>query len=271
MSKPRILIKYGGNAMINPQLQQEIAAQIFKLQEAGFEVIMVHGGGPFINKALEKAAIQSQFVDGLRVTEAIAFAEIQKALIGEVNADLISMLNQNKLKAVGLSGKDAGMVQAIKYQHKSADGSIVDLGLVGEITHIDNSLITILCEAGYVPVVACVADGVDGTSYNINADTFAGKLAAAVNADQLIVLTDVDGLFLNYPDPASIIHELNESAVKEHMGTTIQGGMIPKIQSCMLALKEGVKKAIILNGTKPEQIAKYVIDNEKIGTTLTLQ
>lgn len=270
MSKQRILIKYGGNAMINPQLQQEIAAQIFKLQEAGFEVIMVHGGGPFINKALEKAAIKSQFVDGLRVTEATAFAEIQKALIGEVNADLISTLNHNNLKAIGLSGKDAGMVQAKKYQHKSSDGSLVDLGLVGEITEIDDTLINLLCQAGYVPVVACVADGADGTSYNINADTFAGKLAAAVNADQLIVLTDVDGLFLNYPDPESIIHELNEKAVKEHMGTTIQGGMIPKIQSCMLALQEGVQKAIILNGTKPKQIADYVINHEKIGTTLTL-
>lgn len=270
MSKQRILIKYGGNAMVSPQLQQEIAAQIFKLHKAGFEVIMVHGGGPFINKALEKAAIKSQFVDGLRVTEAIAFAEIQKALIGEVNANLISVFNQNQLRAIGLSGKDAGMVRAEKYQHKAADGSIVDLGLVGEITNIDNSLINLLCEAGYVPVVACLADGLDGLTYNVNGDTFAGKLAAAVDADQLIVLTDVDGLFLNYPDPSSIIHELDENAVNEHMGTTIQGGMIPKIQSCMLALKEGVGKAIILNGTKPEQIAKYVIGNEKIGTTLTL-
>ncbi len=270
MSKQRILIKYGGNAMISPQLQQEIAAQIFKLQEAGNEVVMVHGGGPFINKALEKAAIKSQFVDGLRVTEAIAFAEIQKALIGEVNADLISTLNQNKLKAVGLSGKDGGMVQAKKYQHQSADGSKVDLGLVGAITLIDDSLINLLCSAGYVPVVACVADGTDGTSYNINADTFAGKLAAAIHADQLIVLTDVDGLFLRFPDPESIIHELNEAAVKEHMGSTIQGGMIPKIQSCMLALNEGVRKAIILNGTKPAQISEYVIENKKIGTTLTL-
>ncbi|WP_425637036.1 acetylglutamate kinase [Algoriphagus yeomjeoni] len=270
MSKQRILIKYGGNAMINPQLQQEIAAQIFKLQDAGFEVVMVHGGGPFINKALEKAAIKTQFVDGLRVTEAVAFAEIQKALIGEVNADLISLLNQNNLKAVGLSGKDARMVRAKKYQHKSSDGSLVDLGLVGEITDIDSTLINNLCQAGYIPVVACVADGADGISYNINADTFAGKLAAAVKADQLIVLTDVDGLFLNYPDPDSIIHELDEKAVQKHMGSTIQGGMIPKIQSCMLALKEGVQKAIILNGTKPEQIAGYVINHEKIGTTLTL-
>lgn len=270
MSKQKILIKYGGNAMINLQLQQEIAAQIFKLQEAGFEVIMVHGGGPFINKALEKAAIKSHFVDGLRVTEAIAFEEIQKALIGEVNANLISLLNQNKVKAVGLSGKDAGMVQAKKYRHKSADGSIVDLGLVGEITNIDDSLINLLCKSGYVPVVACVADGLDGTSYNINADTFAGKLAAAVNANQLIVLTDVDGLFLNYPDPESIIHKLNEGEVKAHLGSTIHGGMIPKIQSCILALKEGVKKAIILNGTKPEQISEYIIDNQNIGTTLTL-
>lgn len=270
MSKQRILIKYGGNAMINPRLQQEIATQIFKLQQVGIEVIMVHGGGPFINKALEKAAIKSQFVDGLRITEAIAFAEIQKALIGEVNANLISALNQNKIKAIGLSGKDAGMVQAKKYWHKQADGSSVDLGLVGDITNIDDRLINLLCEAGYVPVVACVADGADGTSYNINADTFAGKLAAAVNADQLIVLTDVDGLFLNYPDPDSIINELNESSVKGHMDTTIQGGMIPKIRSCMLALNEGVKKAIILNGTKPAQISEYVIENKKIGTTLTL-
>lgn len=271
MSKQRILIKYGGNAMINPQLQHEIAAQIFKLQEAGFEVIMVHGGGPFINKALEKAAIKSQFVGGLRVTEAIAFAEIQKALIGEVNANLISTLNQNNLKAVGLSGKDARMVKAKKYQHRSTDGNVVDLGLVGEIMEIDDSLINLLCQAGFVPVVACIADGTDGHSYNINGDTFAGKLAAAVHADQLIVLTDVDGLFLNYPDPDSIIHELKGPAVKSNMGSTIQGGMIPKIQACMLALEEGVNKAVILNGTKPEQISNYVIDHQGIGTTLTLK
>ncbi|MEP0712965.1 acetylglutamate kinase [Algoriphagus sp.] len=271
MSKQRILIKYGGNAMVNPQLQQEIAAQIFKLHKAGFEVILVHGGGPFINKALEKAAIKSQFVDGLRVTEAIAFAEIQKALIGEVNANLISTLNQQKLKAVGLSGKDAGMVQAKKYQHQSSDGQEVDFGLVGEITRIDNFLVNLLCEAGCVPVVACIADGADGHSYNINGDTFAGKLAAAVHAEQLIVLTDVDGLFLNYPDPESIIKTLNEDEVRSHMGSVIQGGMIPKIQSCLLALNEGVKKAIILNGTKPQQLSDYVIDNQKIGTTITLK
>ncbi|WP_373400402.1 acetylglutamate kinase [Algoriphagus halophilus] len=271
MSKQRILIKYGGNAMVNSDLQEEIATQIFKLQQAGFEVIMVHGGGPFINKALEKAAITTQFVDGLRVTEKNAFAEIQKALIGEVNADLISTLNKNNLKAIGLSGKDAGMVQAKKLQHTSANGQLVDLGLVGEITEIDEGLLETLCDADYVPVVACIADGPDGLSYNINADTFAGKLAAAVKADQFIVLTDVDGLFLNYPDPDSIIHELNESQVNEYMGKAIQGGMIPKIQSCVLALKEGVKKSIILNGTKPQQIADYAIKGKQIGTTLTLK
>ncbi|UZD22016.1 acetylglutamate kinase [Algoriphagus halophytocola] len=270
MSTQRILIKYGGNAMINPQLQQEIAAEIFKLQQAGNEVVMVHGGGPFINKALEKAAIKSHFIDGLRVTEELAFAEIQKALIGEVNANLVSTLNHHQLKAVGLSGKDAGMVSAKKYEHTTAEGEAVDLGLVGEITEIDGSLINMLCASGYVPVVACIADGSNGESYNINADTFAGKLASALNVDQMIVLTDVDGLFLNYPDPESIIHELDEEAVNQHMGSTIKGGMIPKINSCVLALKEGVKKAIILNGTRPEQIANYVVHNQRIGTTLTL-
>jgi acetylglutamate kinase len=271
MSNQRILIKYGGNAMINPQLQKEIASQIFKLQQAGFEVIMVHGGGPFINKALEKAAITSKFIDGLRVTEAEAFSEIQKALIGDVNANLISVLNHQKIKAVGLSGKDAGMVRAEKYEHLDATGQRVDLGLVGEITSVDDALINLLCREGYVPVVACIADSIDGQTYNINADTFAGKLASALKVNQLIVLTDVDGLFLEYPDPESIIHQLDEEAVNTHMGTTIQGGMIPKIKSCMLALKQGVGKAIILNGTKPEQITAYAIDKKQIGTTLTLK
>lgn len=271
MSKRRILIKYGGNAMVNPELQHAIAKQIFKLQHVGFEVIMVHGGGPFINKALEKAAIKSQFVDGLRVTEVPAFIEIQKALIGEVNANLISTLNFNKVKAVGLSGKDAGMVKAKKYHHFTANGDAVNLGLVGEITEIDETLINTLCKAGFVPVVACIADGPDGESYNINADTFAGKLAAAIHADQFIVLTDVDGLFLKFPDPNSIIRELNEIEVQKHMGSTIQGGMIPKIQSCVEALKEGVGKSIILNGTKPDQITSYAIDEKRIGTTLTLK
>ncbi|MBN3580991.1 acetylglutamate kinase [Algoriphagus aestuarii] len=270
MSNQRILIKYGGNAMINPDLQNEIAKQLVKLQQSGFEVIMVHGGGPFINKALEKASIESHFVEGLRVTEQLAFSEIQKALIGEVNANLISTLNKNQLKAVGLSGKDAGMVKAKKYKHLNAAGEEIDLGLVGEITDINTELLDTLCNAGYVPVVACIADGPEGQSYNINADTFAGKLAAAVQADQFLVLTDVDGLFLNYPDPSSIIFQLNEAQVNEHMGSVITGGMIPKIKSCVLALREGVHKSIILNGTKPEQISSYVVDGNQLGTTLTL-
>lgn len=270
MSKQRILIKYGGNAMINSELQEEIAKQIFKLQQAGFEVIMVHGGGPFITNALEKASIKSQFVDGLRVTEESAFIEIQKALIGEVNSNLVTTLNKNQLKAIGLSGKDAGMVQAEKYIHQSADGRELDLGLVGQIVDIDKTLLDILCAEGYVPVVACVADDTQGCSFNINADTFAGKLAAAIKADQMIVLTDVDGLFRNFPDPTSIIHELNENQVSDYMGEIITGGMIPKIESCVLALHEGVEKAIILNGTKPQQIAEYIIDGNKIGTTITL-
>ncbi len=273
MGAKRILIKYGGNAMINQNLKRKIADQVFKLTQSGFQVVLVHGGGPFINKALQEARIISEFHEGQRKTTPEAFAHIEKTLIGEVNADLVAVFNAAGLNAVGLSGKDGQTVTAEKFLMESKDknGHVhsVDLGQVGKVEKVDPSLLNLLLDNGYTPIITCIASDGKGTSYNINGDTFAGKVAGAIKADQYIVLTDVDGLFADFPNPDSIIAELNLSDLQKHYGSTVQGGMIPKISSCEAAVRSGVKKAVILNGTKPEQLTQYILKNESLGTTLT--
>jgi acetylglutamate kinase len=273
MDAKKILIKYGGNAMINQKLKSEIANQVLQLTQRGFRVVLVHGGGPFINKALKEADIVSEFYEGQRITTPKAFSFIERTLIGEVNTDLVSAFNAAGLKAVGLSGKDGQLVLARKYWPESndADGNSgpVDLGQVGKVEKVDPTLLQLLLENGYTPILTCIASNSSGESFNINGDTFAGEIAAALQVDQFIVLTDVDGLFAKYPDPKSIVSSLTLTDLENHYGSTIQGGMIPKIQSCESAVRSGVKKAIILNGTKPEQLTHYLLKNEPIGTTLT--
>ena len=273
MQSKKLLIKYGGNAMTNQSLKSEIAKQVMVLSQEGYQVILVHGGGPFINKALKAADIQSEFFDGQRKTTSEAFLHIEKTLIGEVNTDLVGIFNQVGLKAVGLSGKDGNSVTAVKYFHETKDGKgnpiRVDLGQVGRVDTVDTSLLDLVLSGGFTPIMTCIANDKDGTGYNINGDTFAGQIAAALKVDQYILLTDVDGLFSNYPDPKSIIRELRLSDLSQHYGSTIQGGMIPKIKSCEEAVVAGVRKAVILNGTQPDQLRRYILENESLGTTLT--
>lgn len=272
MQTKKLLIKYGGNAMTNQSLKSEIAKQLLVLTQAGYQVTLVHGGGPFINKALEAANIRSEFYDGQRKTTSVAFFHIEKTLIGEVNTELVGIFNQLGLKAVGLSGKDGNSVTAVKYFHESVDGKgnpiQVDLGQVGRVETVDTALLELLLAAGFTPVMTCIANDKDGNGFNINGDTFAGQIAAALQVDQYILLTDVDGLFLDFPDPQSIIRELRLSDLSEHYGSTIKGGMIPKIKSCEEAVLSGVRKAVILNGTQPDQLSRYILENESLGTTL---
>lgn len=272
MQTKKLLIKYGGNAMTNPTLKIEIAKQLLALTEAGYQVILVHGGGPFINKALKAADIHSEFFDGQRKTTSEAFFHIEKTLLGEVNTALVAIFNQVGLKAVGLSGKDGNSVTAVQYFHETIDAKgnpiQVDLGQVGRIEKVDSSLLELLLAGGFTPIMTCVANDKDGNGFNINGDTFAGQIAAALKVDQYILLTDVDGLFLDFPDPKSIIRELRLSDLSQHYGSTIQGGMIPKMKSCEEAVLAGVRKAVILNGTEPDQLSRYILENESLGTTL---
>jgi len=269
----KVLIKYGGNAMINQSLKDKIAQKVKALYDEGVQVILVHGGGPFINKALESAGIDSSFYDGQRHTSREALHYIEKTLKGEVNSSLVGALNRAGLYAIGLSGKDGQCVTATKRWHKGqdADGNPikVDLGQVGDVKKVDVRLLHLLMDRGYTPVLTCIASDSLGNDFNINADVFAGKIAAALKVDDYIVLTDVDGLFRNYPDPKSIIKELNVKDLPQYYKTVIQGGMIPKMESCSDAIKAGVKRAIILNGTEPDQIKAYILEKEKIGTTIT--
>jgi acetylglutamate kinase len=272
MIPSKILIKYGGNAMTNTVLQKKIAEQINLLQLAGHQVVLVHGGGPFINSALEKAAIHSKFIEGQRVTSSEALVEIQKTLIGDVNAGLVKTFNSCGVKAVGISGLDGRMVLATKksVQMTLASGEIenMDLGRVGEVIQIDSDLIEILISNNFIPIIACIATDMDGNAYNVNADNFAGALAAAMKADFYITLTDVDGLYLDFPDPASILDQVSIKQLPELYGTVIKGGMIPKIQAIEAALNSGLSNALILNGTKPEQLYQFFEENKRIGTTI---
>lgn len=274
MEYRKILIKYGGNAMVSEELKHDIANKIKVLQSHGIQVVLVHGGGPFINKSLAAAGIKSEFFDGHRHTSLAAMSCIEKTLKGEVNSSLVNLLNKQGLKAVGLSGKDGKLAIAQKRWHIRKDESgeelKVDLGQVGDIVRVNPLLIESLLDNAFTPVITCIASDEEGNDYNINGDVFAGKIAAAIQADAYIVLTDVDGLYKEYPNPDSIIREIDTTTIPEFYGKAISGGMIPKIESCVNAVKSGVKKAVILNGTRPEQISDYLIKQISKGTTIKL-
>lgn len=272
MDYRKVLIKYGGNAMINENLKEEIAIRIRELKDRGTNVVLVHGGGPFINKALEEAGIASEFLDGQRITTKEAFKHIEKTLKGEVNSSLVNVFNKAGLQSVGLSGKDGRMVTARKRWHQIVDQTGVkikkDIGQVGNVENVNTQLLNLLLKEGFTPIIACIASDKEGNDYNINGDVFAGEIAAALEVDAYIVLTDVDGLFSRFPDPASIVQRLNLSELPSYYQSIISGGMIPKMESCEAAVRAGAKKAVILNGTKPAQIRSYLLEDQPIGTTL---
>ena len=270
--KPIIVIKYGGNAMTEESLKTNVLQNICQLQNRGFHVVIVHGGGPFIQKILNQVNIQSEFIDGHRKTSSEALKYVEMALKGEVNGSLVGLLNQMGQKAVGLSGKDGQLAIATKRFHsKTINGNVekIDLGQVGDITEINTKLISLLLENNFLPVITCIAADKNGNEYNINADMFAGNLAGALAADQFIILTDVDGLLMDKDDPSTILQELTINQTNELISNgTIQGGMIPKIDSCIVALNAGAKSSRIINGTKPEQITQLA-ENKLIGTKIS--
>lgn len=270
--KQLLLFKYGGNAMTNQILKNQVLKNICDLKEKGYNVVIVHGGGPFIKQTLEEANIASEFIDGQRKTTPEAMEYVEMALKGKVNGSLISIINAMNHKAVGLSGKDGKTVTAKKRLHKhilNGKTEMVDLGQVGDVESVDTSLIELLLENDFIPVITCIASDKDGTDFNINGDLFAGHIAGALSAEQYIVLTDVDGLMLDKDNPASMIQELKVAEIN-HLKEIkcIQDGMIPKMDSCVIALKKGAKLARIINGTVPEQISA-LFENQKLGTIIT--
>ncbi|MCF7810074.1 acetylglutamate kinase [bacterium] len=266
-----VLFKYGGNAMIDESSKQEFIKVVHDLKNAGLTIVIVHGGGPYIAELLSDVGIESEFIGGHRKTDKNAMKFVEMALSGRVNGEIIKLLNQMNIKAVGLSGKDQKMVRAIKRFHQNDNGENVDLGHVGDITQIDTELINILTEHDYIPVVASIGVGEDSEDYNINADMFAGHLAGNLKVDHYILLTDVDGLYKNIDDPNTLISKLTTEEVDNILHNKIQGGMIPKLESCLIALKKGAKRAYIINGMKPREIFDLLLIEKKVGTEIIKQ
>ena len=257
-----VVVKYGGNAMISEALRKAVISDIILLHRVGFQVVVVHGGGPEISAMLKKIGKESRFVDGLRYTDEETMEVVQQVLCGKVNKDLVATLNRMGGRALGLCGMDAGLFQARKLSER--------YGLVGEITQVDPSIVEDALADGYIPVVSTVAQGVDGeTAYNINADTAAAKLAVALHAEKLILLTDVRGLLRDAKNEETLIHvvELPEvpGLVKDGI---IQGGMIPKVDCCVEAVRSGVERTHILDGRIPHSILIEMLSDEGIGTML---
>lgn len=257
--------------MTDESLQKEVIGNICRLQDYGYKIVIVHGGGPFIKQALFDAKIESEFIDGHRVTSSEALSHVEKALKGQVNGLLVRLINQLGYKAVGLSGKDGKMVTAAKRMHKKeVNGHIeeFDLGRVGDVVNIDTHLIRLLLDHNYIPVLACLAVDEQSNDFNVNADMFAGNVAGALKAEKFIVLTDVDGLMRDKDDSSTLIPEIKLSGIVSLIEQkVIQGGMIPKIESCRIALKNSTKTAVILNGTRPGQLLALG-RGEHVGTTI---
>ncbi len=257
--------------MTDDEVKQSVVTDIIHLKELGIMPVIVHGGGRAIKELLDEAGLQSEFVGGHRKTDAVTMRYVEMALTGRVNSELVRLINGGGLMAVGLSGKDGGMVTARKRLHRFlADGKEqeTDLGFVGDVEEIDTGLIRHLIRADYVPVISPVATGRDLNDYNINADMFAGHMAGALGASSYIALTDVDGLMRDKDDPSTLVHEISLEQAEAEIGGMIQGGMIPKIESCIIALRKGVQSAHIVNGMAKHSILKALLAEERPGTMI---
>ena len=257
-----VVIKYGGAAMTDPALREHVASDIVLMKLVGINPVIVHGGGPEITYYMERMGMKVEFLNGLRVTDDEAMEVVKMALVGKVNPELVSAINSHGRLAVGVSGADGNLVRA-----RQLDPG---LGRVGEVTQIDTTIIDNLIEDGFIPVVATVASGDDGGSYNVNADLVAAELAAALHADKVIFLTDVDGLYADPDDPSTLISALTPTQAEEMIvNDQLGGGMVPKVAACVTALRGGVRRAHILNGTVPHTLLLEVYTDEGVGTMIT--
>ena len=270
---PVVLVKYGGNAMKDDELSKHVIASLAAIVQSGIRLVLVHGGGPFIEQELQTHGVSSAFVAGHRVTTEESLPLIEMALKGRVNSKVVGLFNRAGLRAVGLSGKDGKMITVKRRYHvEHIDGEEVqqDIGLVGDVVAVDTGLVDALLDDGYVPVITCIACDEDGTDYNVNADMLAGHLAGALEADDYVVLTDVDGLMTDPADPGTVIGNADVEALQSQWKDCIVGGMIPKVESCIAALEGGVQRARIINGTKPQTIHDVLVEKKQRGTTITL-
>jgi acetylglutamate kinase len=259
-----MVIKYGGNAMIDDSLKAAFAQDIVFLRTVGVKPVVVHGGGPQISAMLKRLGIASEFRGGLRVTTPEAMDVVRMVLMGQVNRELVGLLNAHGPLAVGLSGEDAGLLTAER-KGIQLDGEEVDLGLVGEVTEVRPEAVLDLINAGRIPVVATVAPDEDGLVHNVNADTAAGAIAAALGAERLIVLTDVAGLYADWPNSTEVIRQIRAADLAA-MLPTLAAGMIPKMEACLAAVEAGVPKATVIDGRVPHSLLLEIFTDEGIGT-----
>jgi acetylglutamate kinase len=259
-----VVVKYGGNAMTSPELQAAFAEDVMFLRYAGLKPVIVHGGGPQITAHLQRLGIESEFRGGLRVTTPETISIVRMVLTGQVTAELVNLLNDHGSFAIGLSGEDAGVLTAER-RGALVEGEEVDIGQVGDVVEVDPSALLALVDAGRIPVLATVARGRDGLTYNVNADTAAAAIAVGLAAEKLIVLTDVEGLYADWPDSSEVISEIDT----EELAGLLPGlasGMVPKMEACLRAVEGGVPRAHVLDGRVPHALLLEIFTSEGIGT-----
>jgi acetylglutamate kinase len=259
-----VVIKYGGNAMVRPELRQAFAADMVFLRYAGIKPVVVHGGGPQINTMLDRLGIASEFKGGLRVTTPEAMDVVRMVLTGQVGRELVGLINQHGPFAVGLSGEDARLFTAVR-RPAVVDGEPVDIGQVGDVDRVDTSAVDDLIAAGRIPVVASVAPDADGVVHNVNADTAAAALAVALGARKLVVLTDVPGLYTDWPDTSTLASEITAADLEKLM-PSLESGMVPKMEACLRAVQGGVPAAHVVDGRVPHSTLLEVFTSEGFGT-----
>lgn len=257
-----VVIKYGGNAMVNEQLKEQVMEDIVLLWLIGVKVVLVHGGGPEINDLMNRLGKKAEFVDGLRVTDKETVDIVQMVLAGKVNKTLVNLLEMKGGKAVGLSGMDGRLIECVQKNEK--------LGYVGKITKIHIDPVVDLLEKGYIPVISTLGCDKQGNTYNINGDTAAAHIAGAMNAERLIMMTDIAGLMMDKDDPSSLISEITVTEAKKlQLDGVISGGMIPKVECCIDAIQAGVKHVVIMDGRVPHSILMELLTDEGAGTMVT--
>lgn len=254
-----VVVKYGGNAMINETLKQQVMEDIVLLWLIGVKIVLVHGGGPEISELMKKLGKEAVFINGLRVTDKETMDIAQMVLAGKVNKNLVKLLETKGGQAIGLSGMDGRLIEAKLKDEK--------LGFVGEITAVNTKPIADLLENGYIPVISTIGCDAEGNSYNINGDTAAAFIAGALRAERLIMMTDIDGILMDKDDPSTLIHEMTiDDTKKLYDDGIISGGMLPKVECCVNAIHKGVQNVVILDGRVPHSILMELLTNEGAGT-----
>ena len=265
-----VVIKYGGNAMVSDDLKEKVMQDIALMKYVGIRPVIVHGGGPEITGFLKKVGKESSFVAGLRVTDEETVEIAEMVLDGKVNSEIVNLLNRRGVRAVGLSGKDAGLIKARKKLatvYEGEDKKKVDIGYVGQVESIDTRIIRDLLDGGYVPIIAPIGVGEDGESYNINADYVAAEIAGALQAEKLLLLTDVEGIYKDFEDKSSFVSTLHQTEAEDWIKEgVLTGGMIPKVEACLRSLAQGTGKTHIIDGRLGHSIILELFTAKGIGT-----